>query len=404
VGPLCDRFGPRYVFAGVLIAGALPSALAGTVTSAAGLMVLRFFVGILGASFVPCQVWSTGFFDKSVIGASNSLMAGIGNAGGGITYFVMPAIFNSLVKSQGLTPHKAWRVAFIVPFILITATALGMIFFCEDTPTGMYLSVLTGDTSDICFTGPWNERHLHAKQTAHQAVVEGRIVDATGHITDLPIADDKSSGSDVGEMKKDVEANMSEADAERIEKIAESEVIQAPTLKEAMEVTFSLQCLLLSAAYMCSFGGELAINSVLGAYYSKNFPHLGQTRSGQWAAMFGLLNAVFRPVGGIVCIPDRNALPQSLTPNQIADSIYRATNGSVVAKKFWLIFLGTVMGALCLCIGLVDTHHLPTMVGLILCLAFFLEACNGANFAVVPHVFPHANGKPRHRPFDSNRD
>jgi NNP family nitrate/nitrite transporter-like MFS transporter len=149
VGPLCDRFGPRYVFAGILIAGALPSVLAGTVTSAAGLMVLRFFVGILGASFVPCQVWSTGFFDKSVIGTSNALMAGIGNAGGGITYFVMPAIFDSLVKKQGLVPHKAWRVAFIVPFILITATALGMIFLCDDTPTGMYLSVLTGDTSDI---------------------------------------------------------------------------------------------------------------------------------------------------------------------------------------------------------------------------------------------------------------
>jgi len=63
-GTLCDKFGPRYVFAGCLLAGAIPTALAGTVTSAAGLITLRFFVGILGASFVPCQVWSTGFFDK----------------------------------------------------------------------------------------------------------------------------------------------------------------------------------------------------------------------------------------------------------------------------------------------------------------------------------------------------
>jgi NNP family nitrate/nitrite transporter-like MFS transporter len=140
VGPLCDRFGPRNVFAGILLAGSIPTALAGTVTTATGLMVIRFFVGILGASFVPCQVWSTGFFDKSVVGTSNALMAGIGNAGGGITYFVMPAIFDSLVQNQDLTPHKAWRVAFIVPFILITATALGMIFLCEDTPTGMYSS------------------------------------------------------------------------------------------------------------------------------------------------------------------------------------------------------------------------------------------------------------------------
>ncbi|KAA8894893.1 major facilitator superfamily domain-containing protein [Sphaerosporella brunnea] len=350
VGPLCDRFGPRYVFAGVLLSGAIPTVLAGTVTSAAGLMVVRFFIGILGASFVPCQVWSTGFFDKPVVGTSNGLMAGIGNAGGGVTYFVMPAIFDSLVKQQGLTPHKAWRVAFIVPFIFITATALGMIFLCEDTPTG-----------------PWSERHLHA----HQVVIEGRIVDATSKITDLPSNDDKS-GSYSDDIKKDVEAHRSEIDAE---KIAESEVIQTPTFREAMSVIFSLQCLLLAAPYACSFGGELAINSILGAYYSKNFPWLGQTHSGQWAAMFGLVNVFFRPAGGI-----------------IADIIYRATKGSVAAKKFWLIFLGVVMGAMCVCIGLLDTHHHATMIGLVVCLSFFMDAANGANFAVVPHVFPYANG------------
>lgn len=85
IGPLCDRFGPRICFAGVLLAGAVPTAMAGLVTDATGLIVLRFFIGILGASFVPCQVWSTGFFDKNVVGTANALTAGIGNAGGGIT-------------------------------------------------------------------------------------------------------------------------------------------------------------------------------------------------------------------------------------------------------------------------------------------------------------------------------
>ena len=84
-GPACDRFGPRYTFAGCLLLGAIPTALAGTIHSATGLYVIRFFIGILGGSFVPCQVWSTGFFDKNVVGTSNALTAGFGNAGGGIT-------------------------------------------------------------------------------------------------------------------------------------------------------------------------------------------------------------------------------------------------------------------------------------------------------------------------------
>lgn len=76
-GPACDHFGPKYTFAACLVIGAIPSALAGTISSAAGLYVIRFFIGILGGSFVPCQVWSTGFFDKNVVGTSNALTAGV---------------------------------------------------------------------------------------------------------------------------------------------------------------------------------------------------------------------------------------------------------------------------------------------------------------------------------------
>lgn len=84
-GPLCDRFGPRLVFVGLLLCGSIPTAMAGLVTTPKGLIALRFFVGILGGTFVPCQVWCTGFFDKNIVGTANSLAAGWGNAGGGIT-------------------------------------------------------------------------------------------------------------------------------------------------------------------------------------------------------------------------------------------------------------------------------------------------------------------------------
>ena len=55
-GPCCDRFGPRLTFAGCLLAGSIPTFLAGAVYNASGLYALRFFIGILGGSFVPCQV------------------------------------------------------------------------------------------------------------------------------------------------------------------------------------------------------------------------------------------------------------------------------------------------------------------------------------------------------------
>jgi NNP family nitrate/nitrite transporter-like MFS transporter len=84
-GPLCDRFGPRLTFVGCLLVGAIPSALAGTAHNAGSLYAIRFFVGILGSTFVPCQVWTTGFFDRNVVGTANALVGGWGNSGGGIT-------------------------------------------------------------------------------------------------------------------------------------------------------------------------------------------------------------------------------------------------------------------------------------------------------------------------------
>ena len=368
-GPACDRFGPRYTFAGCLFAGAIPTALAGAVTNTKGLLALRFFIGILGGSFVPCQVWSTGFYDKNVVGTANSITAGLGNAGGGVTYFLMPSIFDSLVKNQGMSPDKAWRVAFIVPFILIVSVATLMLILCPDTPTGK-----------------WSERHLAVQHNLQAHGIQEVIVDVPGDITSEKKDTKNSVGSGsqdsqekigfgaTGKMTEthDHEANLP---PQTMLDTARGEVVQKPTFREALPVVFSLQTLVTAACYFCTFGAELAINSILGTYYSKNFKALGQTGSGRWAAMFGLLNVVFRPLGGA-----------------IADVLYKVTGGSIWAKKIFLHALLILQGVFLIAIGVKDPHAQSMMFGLVAGMAFFLEAANGANFALVPHVHPHANG------------
>lgn len=75
----------------------------------------------------------------------------------------------------------------------------------------------------------------------------------------------------------------------------------------------------------------------------------------------------------------------------VADIIYKHTK-SVWAKKAWILFVGIVSGAFLVAIGLTDPHNKGMMFGLIAGMAVFLEAGNGANFALVPHVHPFANG------------
>ena len=352
-------------------AGAVPTALAGTVQSAGGLIALRFFIGILGGSFVPCQVWTTGFFDKNIVGTANALAAGLGNAGSGVTYFLMPAIFDSLVQRQHLTPHTAWRVAFVVPFIMIAGTAVVIIVACPDAPTGkwssraydmqrqhehrdVYVSPFDDQSS---ISGPRKQRGKGWERAHSDQTVE---LDTTNRL-DSTISPNRSRGAVFDEQD--------------VLNAASWELVEKPTYRGYIGALVSSSTLTLIVAYFCSFGTELAVTAFLGAYYLENFRSLGQTGSGRWAAMYGLLNAVFRPAGGL-----------------ISDLLYRVT-GSLWAKKFLMHALIVVMGAFMVVIGFTDPHDKAMMVGLMTGLAFLEEAGNGAVFALLPHVHPTFNGK-----------
>ncbi|KAF2800783.1 high affinity nitrate transporter NrtB [Melanomma pulvis-pyrius CBS 109.77] len=354
-GPCCDRFGPRKTFAGCLLAGAVPTFLAGAVFNASGLYALRFFIGILGGSFVPCQVWTTGFFDKNVVGTANALTGGLGNLGGGITYFVMPAVYNSL-RSDGLSRHKAWRVSFIVPGVLIVFVATCLLLLCPDTPTGK-----------------WEDRFAAVDSSLTRHNVSG-VVPIPGQINDAPVSQPEKDASSDMEKPHGWKDNEAQATDQEMLDTAKGEVIQKPSFKEILHVMFSPQTIVTAACYFCTFGAELAINSILGNYYMKNFPKLGLQESGNWAAMFGLLNGVTRPLGGF-----------------ISDVVYRKTH-SVWAKKAVLHTYGVITGVFLIAIGVLDSKNQATMFGLVAGMAFFLEGGNGADFGLVPHVHPYANG------------
>lgn len=362
-GPLCDQYGPRKVFGGILLLGALPVGLAPLVQNATGLYVSRFFIGILGGSFVPCQVWSTAFFDKNIVGTANALTGGFGNAGGGITYFIMPAVYDG-IKRGGLDSGKAWRVTFVLPLAMVIITGVGLLTLCPDTPDGK-----------------WSDRQVHAPRNA--------AVANSAAVVDIPggIADKAPSTTDRSDMEKDEKKHSpatpdyhsdTEATAGQTQTViveARGEVVNKPTLKESLHVCTSPQTVFLIVTYMCSFGGELAINSILGAYYLKNFPYLGQTGASNWAAMFGFLNFVTRPLGGVV-----------------GDLLYSFGGQNLWLKKGWITTCGLMTGCLLILIGQLDPHNHSTMMGLIALMAIFHEAGNGANFALVPHVHPSANG------------
>jgi NNP family nitrate/nitrite transporter-like MFS transporter len=137
VGWLCDRYGPRRVYAGLLVLGALPVMGLGLAHDYESFLVLRFAIGAVGASFVITQYHTTAMFAPNVVGTANATAAGWGNLGGGVTQIVMPLVFAAFMQ-LGFSSSAAWRSAMIVPGVLMLLAAAAYLLFTQDSPEGRF--------------------------------------------------------------------------------------------------------------------------------------------------------------------------------------------------------------------------------------------------------------------------
>lgn len=143
VGWLCDKYGPRRVYAGLLALGALPIMGVGLVHDYASFLVCRVLIGLVGASFVITQYHTSAMFAPSVVGTANATTAGWGNLGGGVTQMVMPLVVVALV-GFGLVEGQAWRYAMLLPGGLMLVMSALYLRYTQDSPEGKDAKATTG--------------------------------------------------------------------------------------------------------------------------------------------------------------------------------------------------------------------------------------------------------------------
>ena len=147
MGTVCDKLGPRYGMACLLLAFAPATICLGLTTDGSNFLVCRMFIGITLSVFVACQYWSTILFNSKIVGIANATAGGWGNLGGGITQFLMPLVFAG-VNTSGLI-FRSWRYAMLIPgtFQLLAGTAV--LYLGQDMPDGQYVQVKkTGQLED----------------------------------------------------------------------------------------------------------------------------------------------------------------------------------------------------------------------------------------------------------------
>ncbi|KAA0020419.1 NarK family nitrate/nitrite MFS transporter [Salinicola corii] len=137
IGLLCDRLGPRKTYTWLLCLGSLPVMLIGLADSFETFLLARLAIGAIGASFVITQYHSTVMFAPNVVGTANATTAGWGNLGGGTTQILMPLVFSGVLM-LGVSETLGWRLAMVVPGIVLFLTGLAYYHFTQDAPDGNF--------------------------------------------------------------------------------------------------------------------------------------------------------------------------------------------------------------------------------------------------------------------------
>ncbi|QJQ96190.1 MULTISPECIES: MFS transporter [Halomonadaceae] len=137
IGVLCDRIGPRLAYTWLLCLGSLPVISIAFVSSFEGFFLARLAIGAIGASFVITQYHTTMMFAPNVVGTANATSAGWGNLGGGTTQILMPLIFSGLLM-LGVNEAFGWRLAMVVPGVVLFLTGIAYYFLTQDAPDGNF--------------------------------------------------------------------------------------------------------------------------------------------------------------------------------------------------------------------------------------------------------------------------
>ncbi|KAF9386753.1 High-affinity nitrate transporter 2.1 [Podila verticillata] len=337
IGPLCDRYGPRKAMVGLLLLGSITIGSAGLASDAKGLIIVRFFIGIVGAAFVPCQYWASQMFSYNIVGTANAICGGFGNMGAGVSYFLVPLIYNAI--AIGLPPHQAWRVTFVVLACLCILMAAADYFLGDDCPGATWKS----RTSSL-------ERHdveMHGlPQTASDCdpIQTGELAD------EKPFSPHETSIS----------------------------TVSAPDPSPSAVVDLLSQfknpaVLILMIQYGCSFGLELAVDNMIGQFFYEHFG-LSQTTSGMLGSIFGLMNLFSRASGGMLA-------------DYVNTLIGEGVQGRMLVHFTILMLEGIFLIGLSFAIG-----SLGSTIAVLVLFSYFVQAGCGTTFSIVPFANPKSMG------------
>lgn len=350
VGILVDKYGPRIMYASILLLGGAVSIAFAWAESYEELALLRFLSGFVGAGFVVGIRMISEWFPAKQTGLAQGIYGGWGNFGSAGAALTLPFIAVYMGGDDG------WRYA--ITFASIAAMVYGVIYFFSvtDTPKGStYFKPKKSGAMEVTSKGD---------------LILYIIMNIPLFIA-LAVLTWKLSPENMGLITTATSTGIYIAlIATYLLQVWKIWQVNSHILKEPVPKLHRYkfkQVAILDMAYLVTFGTELAVVSILAMFYIEWF-ELPKITAALLAGIYPFINLVARPGGGYV-----------------SDKFGRR-------KTLIIIFAGITASFLLL--GTADkSWSLELVAGITIIAGIFSKAGSGAVFAMVPLIKRRMTGQ-----------
>ena len=389
VGALIDRFGARIVFSALMVVMAIPAVLFAASTTFMQMLIARLVLSSVGAGFVIGIKMIAQWFTPKYIGRAEGFYAGWGNFGSAFAAMTLPWFAVTFLGDWLGMGDDAWRWAMGVNGLVMGAYGVMYYFLVRDVPAGETLHkakktepMMVTSYGDLIQYLVWSIPLMGALGILAWRL-SNVLIDGEPVISDTVLFAIYAILTAVylGHAYKTLRINVP--------------YLRAGVPEDEKYHWGSVAAL--NATYFANFGAELAVVSMLPAFFEGTFSTLTNsdgsvlvtaTVAGFVAASFAFVNLVARPLGGYISDKMANRKRTML--------IYM---GGIVLGFFFMAFIGSWGEG-------VDSDGLrnviPTFdgvwwlviaVGITIFASVFVQGAEGATFAIIPMVNKRMTGQ-----------
>jgi len=357
IGMLVDRYGPKITFSVLLALSSIFCFLFAFAETYAELATYRFLLGFVGAGFVIGIRLVSEWFPAKQVGMAEGIYGGWGNFGSAAAAMILP------VMALWIGGDDGWRWAVATTGFFALGFSFVFYFSVRNNPKGTtYFRPKNLGAMEVSSRA---DLYLYCLMTAPLYLALGVLAWKIG-----PANLNIFSGS----ITYSLYAALLALYVYQVSKIYSVNkdlfATHAKPVAEIHRYKFK-QVAALNLSYMITFGSELAVISMLPLFFFDTFratADLSIAQAALIASIFAGLNIIMRPAGGY-----------------FSDKYGR--------KKVLCITLGGLsMGYLLM--GQVDaTWSIPAAIAVMVIASLFVNAGNGAVYAVVPLVKRRLTGQ-----------